>query len=118
MRIPLEADTRVQIPAGAFNMREFIYYSAKGTTTGNFKDLMKAGRLDIACHVIISSFFLSHKIRENIKLHIILDGQPDPPKHIEFVYHPEIPISKKDVGGLLRRILFKYKKGQKIEAFP
>ena len=99
-------------------MREFIYYSSKGRTSGNFTDLMKAGRLDIACHVVISSFFLSHKIREDIKLHLILDGLPDPPKHIEFRYHPEMPISKKDVGGLLKRILFKYKKEQKIEVFP
>ena len=49
-------------------MREFIYYSSKGRTSGNFTDLMKAGRLDIACHVVISSFFLSHKIREDIKI--------------------------------------------------
>ena len=99
-------------------MREFIYYSAKGRTSGNFQDLMKAGRLDIACHIIISAFFLSNKMRENVKLHLMLNGPPDPPKHIEFEYDPEIPISKKDMGGLLKRILFKYKKGKKTKVFP
>src|SRR3989338_8898689 len=99
-------------------MREFIYYSAKGRTSGNFDDLMKAGRLDIACHAVISSFFLSNRIREDVKLHLILNGPPDPPKHLEFIYNPEIPISKKDIGGLLKRILFKYKRGIKLEVFP
>jgi len=99
-------------------MRQFIYYSAKGRTSGNFDDLMKAGRLDIACHAVIASFFLSNNIRKDVKLHLILNGPPDAPKHLEFLYDPEIPISKKDVGGLIKRMLFKYKKGQKLEVFP
>jgi tRNA (pseudouridine54-N1)-methyltransferase len=99
-------------------MREFIYYSAKGRTSGNFKDLMSAGRLDIACHAVISSFFLSNRIREDVKLNLILDGPPDAPKHLEFIYDKEIPISKKDVGGLLKRMLFKYKKDKRNEVFP
>ena len=44
-------------------MREFVYYSAKAQTSGNFKDLMKAGRIDIVCNVIIQAFFLSHQMR-------------------------------------------------------
>lgn len=99
-------------------MREFIYYSGKGRTSGNFTDLMKAGRLDIACHAIIASFFLSNKMREDVRLHLILNGPPDAPKHIEFEYDKDIPISKKDLGGLLKRILYKYKKGKKIKVFP
>lgn len=112
-------------------MREFIYYSTRGRTSGNFIDLMKAGRLDIVCHVVINSFFLSHRMREDVKLHLILNGPPDPPKHIEITAKTEegIPetgkkggedfdISKKDIGGLLKRILYKYKKGRRIEAFP
>lgn len=99
-------------------MREFIYYSTKGRTSGNFDDLMQAGRLDIVCHTIIAAFFLSHNIRRDVKLHVILNGQPDPPKHIEFVYDENLPISKKDVAGLLKRILYKYKKGVKSNPFP
>lgn len=99
-------------------MREFVYYSTSGRTSGNFNDLMQAGRLDIVCHMIINSFFLSHDIRKDVKLHIVLNGPPDPPKHIEFVYDKDLPISKKDVAGLLKRILYKYKKGIKNQAFP
>ncbi|MBI5148837.1 hypothetical protein HZA33_04100 [Candidatus Pacearchaeota archaeon] len=99
-------------------MREFIYFSQNARTSGNFNDLMAAGRMDIACHVVIAAFFLSHSLREDVKLHLIFNGPPDAPKHLEFVYNPEIPISKKDVSGLIKRMLFKYKKGRKIEAFP
>jgi tRNA pseudouridine-54 N-methylase len=110
-------------------MREFIYYSNKGRTSGNFTDLMKAGRMDIVCHVVINSFFLSQKMREDVKLHLLLNGPPDPPKHIEIKTEtrkgiPEtgkqagsIDISKKDIGGLIQRILYKYKKGKKIEPY-
>jgi tRNA (pseudouridine54-N1)-methyltransferase len=90
-------------------MSEFIYYSKSAVTSGNFiKDnMMEAGRLDIAINVIISVFFLSHDIRKDVKLHLIFDGPPSPPMHILIEYHPELPISKKDVGGLIKKILFK-----------
>ena len=110
-------------------MREFIYYSNKGRTSGNFDDLMKAGRMDIVCHIVINSFFLSQKMRDDVKLHLILNGPPDPPKHIEIKANtkdgmPEtgkevgsVDISKKDIAGLLKIILYKYKKGKKTEVY-
>jgi tRNA (pseudouridine54-N1)-methyltransferase len=99
-------------------MREFIYFSGKARTSGNFKDLMKAGRMDIVCNVIIHAFFLSHALRENVSLHLIFYGQPDPPKHIELRLREESSVSKKDISGLLKRMLYKYKEGKKTEAFP
>ncbi len=101
-------------------MREFIYFSETARTSGNFKDLMKAGRMDIVCHVVIASFFLSHKLREDVKLHMIFNGPPDPPKHLELVSNPEMSefISKKDVAGLIKRMLYKCKKGRKTQVFP
>jgi len=108
-------------------MREFVYYSKHARTSGNFdlNDLMKAGRMDIACQIAIMAFFLSHKIRQDVKLHLIFDGGPDPPKHLE-LYPGEnierqgerIDISKKDVAGLLKKMLYKYKKGMKNEIAP
>ncbi len=97
-------------------MREFVYFSRTAWTTGNFKDLMKAGRMDIACHVIIMSFFVSKSRRKNIKLHLFFYGPPDPPKHIEL--DSQAPLSKKDVSGLIKIALYKYKKGAKKEALP
>ncbi|MEN9626623.1 MAG: hypothetical protein RL557_951 [archaeon] len=100
-------------------MREFIYFSQKARTSGNFgDDLMKAGRMDIVINVIISALFLSHKLREHVRLHLIFNGPPNPPMHLEFVSNPDMPISKKDVAGLIKRMLYKCREGKKTEIFP
>ena len=101
-------------------MREFIYYSEKARTSGNFdaRELMKAGRMDIVCNVIIQALFLSNKLRDNVHLHLIFNGAPNPPMHLEFVSDKELPISKKDIAGLIKRMLYKCKQGKKTEVFP
>ncbi len=101
-------------------MREFVYFSQSARTSGNFdsKDLMKAGRMDIAIHSFIQGVFLSHGFRKDMKFHFVFYGQPDPPKHIEIQVKDELEISKKDVGNLIKKILYKYKEGKKIEALP
>ncbi len=100
-------------------MREFIYFSQKARTSGNFgDDLMKAGRMDIVINVIIASLFLSHKLRENVHIHLIFNGPPNPPMHLEFISNAEMPISKKDVAGLIKRMLYKCREGRRIEVFP
>lgn len=102
-------------------MREFIYYSEKARTSGNWyrNDLMKAGRMDIVCNVIIQCLFLSNKMREDIKLHLIFNGPPNPPMHLEFISGKidKENISKKDIGGLIKRMLYKCSEGKKIEVF-
>jgi tRNA pseudouridine-54 N-methylase len=99
-------------------MREFIYFSRKARTSGNWKDLMKAGRMDIVCHFIIHSFFVSNAIRKDVKLHLVFYGSPDPPKHLEINSNSAEIMSKKDISGLIKRMLYKYKKGKKTEVFP
>lgn len=108
-------------------MREFIYYSRTAPTLGNFSldDLQKAGRIDIAIHVVIASFFLSHKIRTDAKLHLIFSGPPDPSRHIEMAPVIEgqtgidkIYLAKKDVSSILKKLLYKFKEGEKKEVFP
>lgn len=102
-------------------MRHFVYFSSSAVTSGNALsdgDLMKAGRMDIAIHSFIQGVFLSHGIRENVTFHFVFYGMPDPPKHIEIKINSEFDISKKDVGNLIKKILYKYKKGEKNEVFP
>jgi len=108
-------------------MREFIYYSKTGVTSGNLiKDnLMQAGRIDIACQFIIQAFFVSRAMRKDTKVHLVLMGPPDSPKHLEIFpgknlggIENEIDISKKDVAGLIKRMLYKYKKDKKTEIAP
>ena len=100
-------------------MREFIYFSSKASTTGNFKDLKDAGRMDIVCHFVINSFFVSNAIRPEVRLHLIFYGQPDPPRHIILEINEKNKefVSKKDVAGLIKKMLYKYKRGQRTEVF-
>ena len=109
-------------------MRHFVYFSKKARTSGNFdlNNLMKAGRMDIACQVVIMAFFVSHHTREDVKLHLVFSGGPDPVKHLEMFPgknfmaddKKRIDISKKDIAGLIKKMLYKYKKGEKREVAP
>jgi len=108
-------------------MREFIYYSKKAPTAGKLisDNLTKSGRLDIAIHALIAAFFLSESIRNDVKLHLVLAGPPDPTKHLEFkpVLNGEtgkdkIYLNKKNVAKIIKKMLYKYKPGEKNEVFP
>jgi tRNA (pseudouridine54-N1)-methyltransferase len=101
-------------------MREFVYFSQSARTSGNFdtNELMKAGRMDVAIHSFIQGVFLSHGFRKDAKFHFVFYGQPDPPKHIEIQVQDNLEISKKDVGNLIKKILYKYKPGKKTEVAP
>ena len=100
-------------------MKHFIYFSAKGATSGKALsgDLMKAGRIDIAIHSFIQAVFLSHDFRKDVTFHFILYGMPDPPKHIEITVKEDTPLSKKDVVKLIQKLLYKGKK-EKTEVLP
>ena len=101
-------------------MREFVYFSKKAVTTGNFKDLMQAGRMDIVSHIVIMSFFLSNAQRTNVKLNLFFYGPPNPPRHLEIISGEnglDASISKKDIIGLIKRMLYKAGKERK-EVFP
>jgi tRNA (pseudouridine54-N1)-methyltransferase len=45
--------------------------------------LHDAGRLDIVHECIVTSLFLSHGLRKDVKFHAILNGPPLPPLHLE-----------------------------------
>jgi len=94
-------------------MREFIYYSRSAPTSGNFitDNLKDSGRIDIAIHTVIAAFFLSHKLRTDVRLHLIFAGMPDPPKHLELkpvtegkVGVDKIYLSKKNISTILKRL--------------
>lgn len=102
-------------------MKHIIYFSRSGVTSGKAmsgNNLMHAGRIDIAIHSFIQGVFLSHNFRKDVKFHFVLYGMPDPPKHIEITLTNELYISKKDIGKLLKKILYKYREGKKTEVFP
>jgi len=102
-------------------MKHFVYFSSHAVTSGNAmsnENLMKAGRMDIAIHSFIQGIFLSHDFRKDVIFHFVFYGMPDPPKHISIQVKSDLDISKKDVGTLIKKILYKSKQGQKAEVFP
>ena len=102
-------------------MRHFVYFSKSAATSGKILSqgsLMKAGRMDIVIHTIIQGLFLSHDFRDDAKIHLVFYGMPDPPKHIEIEIKEDTPISKKDVATLIKKILYKFREGEKREVFP
>lgn len=102
-------------------MRHFVYFSSKAVTSGGAlakRDLMQAGRMDIAIHSFIQGVFLSHDVRKDVVFHFIFYGMPDPPKHIEIRINDKLEISKKDVGNLIKKVLYKYRAGKKTEVLP
>ena len=105
-------------------MKHFVYFSKDGATSGKslskYADggLMKAGRIDIAIHSFIQGVFLSHDFRKDVVFHFVLYGMPDPPKHIQIQVTKDLELSKKDVGKLIQKILYKCKENEKTEVFP
>ena len=45
--------------------------------------LHDAGRLDIAYECIITSLFLSHGLRRDVTFNAVLNGPPNPPRHLQ-----------------------------------
>jgi len=103
-------------------MREFVYYSKNAVTAGNMikGDLMKAGRMDIVCNVVIQAFFVSNAMRKDVKLHLIFDGPPYGTRHLilDSGRIEEETVSKKDIAGLIKRMLYKCDEEKKVRVFP
>ena len=69
------------------NMREFIVVGHKASTDGNFNlnDLPgSGGRMDILCRCVNSALFLSHDLRRDVIIYLVLLGEPDTPGIVKF----------------------------------
>ena len=68
-------------------MREFIVVGHKARTDGNFNlnDLPgSGGRMDILCRCVNSALFLSHDLRRDVIIYLVLLGEPDKPGIVKF----------------------------------
>ena len=68
-------------------MKRFVIVGHLAATADTFSlnDLPgSAGRMDVLCRCINSSFFLSHDLRRDVECYLILCGEPDPPKTVLF----------------------------------
>ena len=60
-------------------MKEFILYSRRGKTDGNFKNLREGGRLDVVYQCLLFGLFISGAIRRDVIFNVVLGGPPRPP---------------------------------------
>ena len=90
-------------------MRRFVVVGQR-TVTGDFSlnDLTGgSGRLDVLLRCVNSAFFLSHGIRDDTELFLVLKGEPDPPKTLRMVgselrgLNPD----ERSAAGLLKKAL-------------
>jgi len=67
-------------------MKNFLIIGHKAVTeTFSLNDLPGAGgRMDILCRCVNAGLFLSHDIRRDVRVFLILKGDPSPPKIIRF----------------------------------
>lgn len=90
-------------------MRGFLVIGNKAVTTPfNLNDLPGAGgRMDIICRCVSQALFISHGIRKDVRVYLLLLGAPNPPKAIMIDGGKVKNMSpdERNIGGLLRKSL-------------
>lgn len=101
-------------------MRNFIIVGHRAMTSPNFSlnDLPgTGGRMDILARSVNSAFLLSHDIRREVEVVLVLQGPDNPTKTIRF-YGAELKYLNPDersTGALIRNALMKFKAMKPIE---
>ncbi len=104
-------------------MRRFIIVGHKVPNDGRFtlNDLAgSAGRVDILCRCINSAFFLSHAMRKEVEVQLVLPAGPDPCTIVRFVgaelryLNPD----ERSTAALIRNALLKRPGSAEIPSTP
>ncbi len=94
---------------GVLGVRGFLVIGNKAvTSTFSLKDLAgSAGRMDIICRCVAQALLISHGIRRDCEIYLLLLGPPDPPKSIKFVGSEVryLAPDERNVGGIIRKAL-------------
>ena len=90
-------------------MRGFLVVGNKAVTEPfSLKDLAgSAGRMDILCRCVAQALFISHGIRRDSEIYLLLLGKPDPPKALK-ILGSEVRYmapDERNIGGLIRKAL-------------
>jgi tRNA (pseudouridine54-N1)-methyltransferase len=104
-------------------MMRFVVVGHRASTTGDFKldDIAGgAGRLDVLVRCVNSAFFLSHSIRTDVELFLVLTGGADAPKTVRFsgkelkYLNPD----ERSTASLIRNALLKKLGGDEVRSSP
>jgi len=90
-------------------MRGFLVVGNKAVTKPfSLKDLAgSAGRMDILCRCVAQALFISHDVRRDSEIYLLLLGKPDPPKALR-ILGSEVRYmapDERNIGGLIRKAL-------------
>ncbi len=90
-------------------MRGFLVIGNKAVTKPfSLKDLAgSAGRMDILCRCVAQALFISHGVRRDSEIYLLLLGKPDPPKALR-ILGSEVRYmapDERNIGGLIRKAL-------------
>ncbi len=89
-------------------MRTFLIIGNLATTKPfSLNDLPGAGRIDILCRCVSQALFLSHGIRKDVEVYLLLLGQPEPPKTIKISGRDIRRMSpdERNIAGHIRKAL-------------
>ncbi len=90
-------------------MRAFLVVGNKAVTRPfNLNDLAgSAGRMDILCRCVAQALLVSHGIRRDVEIYVLLLGEPDPPKAVKIVGKDVkyLAPDERNIGGILRKAL-------------
>ncbi len=89
--------------------RIFVLIANKAVTSKfNLNDLAgSAGRMDIVCRFISQSLFISHGIRRNVAVYVVLKGPPDPCKTLKISGNEVRYLSpdERNIAGMINKAL-------------
>uniref|UniRef100_A0A7C3YLN7 tRNA (pseudouridine(54)-N(1))-methyltransferase n=1 Tax=Geoglobus ahangari TaxID=113653 RepID=A0A7C3YLN7_9EURY len=89
--------------------RVFVLIANKAVTKPfNLNDLAgSAGRMDIVCRFISQSLFISHGVRKNSEVYVILKGEPDPLKTLKIIGSEVryLAPDERNIGGMIKKAL-------------
>ena len=89
-------------------MRTFVLYSRKGKTSDfNVNDLVNEGRMDLVCRCITSALWMSHDVRDDSQIFVVLNGPPNPPVTVCIQASKEMNFfaDEKSTALLLKKLL-------------
>uniref|UniRef100_A0A7J2TKK5 tRNA (pseudouridine(54)-N(1))-methyltransferase n=1 Tax=Archaeoglobus fulgidus TaxID=2234 RepID=A0A7J2TKK5_ARCFL len=87
-------------------MRGFLIVGNEAFTEPfNLNDLPGAGRIDVLCRCVSQALFLSHSIRKDVEVYLLLLGKPDPPKAVKIVSNELKRMSpdERNIAGHIRK---------------
>lgn len=86
-------------------MRTFVLFSRALTAPFGLENLSEKGRMDLVCRCVISSMFLSYKMRDDSEIYIVLNGAPNPPVSVHITGKSDIHPDEQSIAAFINEML-------------